>query len=278
MGRAKCNVIQGFGYALHAVQDFYSHSNRSDARNEKEVISIRNPPGLGNTDIAAFLSLRARPDLLLQKRISRWLSSGCFHPAELVIGEHGVFNCKDRITHATMNKDEGVITSDGQTSNPKTSRGQKDNNFETAVRLAIKDTKRQWTDFKESLRSEYGARKANLMICAITKDDPRKSCQGRYLAIAVDSSGSNTWTDPNNLRISVTKSLVTNLISQQDVNEDDLPDLVTIVDFDGGARAVYPLGDPLEAAFDGIDSSGDTNIASGISAPLDELMANSLMV
>ena len=245
-GRAKCNVLQGFGYALHAVQDFYSHSNYGDSRNEKEVISIKNPPGLGNTERAKFLDLRTWTGLPLSKFISRWLSTGCFNPAELILGEKGVLNCKGRITHATMNKDEGDITNDGKTSNPATARGKKGKNFDSAVRLAIDDTRRQWKDFQDRLRSEYGAAKANLMICAITKDDPKNSCQGRYLAIAVDSSGSNVWTDPKNLRISAAQSFVSKLVSKKDVSDDDddgLPDQVTIIDFDGSARVVYNLCD-----------------------------------
>jgi hypothetical protein len=57
-GRAKCNGLQGFGYALHGVQDFYSHSNYGDARNDKETISVLNPPGLENTEKTRFLDFR----------------------------------------------------------------------------------------------------------------------------------------------------------------------------------------------------------------------------
>ncbi|KAL9611328.1 MAG: hypothetical protein Q9167_004011 [Letrouitia subvulpina] len=271
LGRAKCNVLQGFGYALHGVQDFYSHSNYGDSRNDKEAISILNPPGLGNKEKASFLDLRTWTGLPLNKFISRWLSTGCFNLVELVHGESGVLGCNGRITHATLNKDEGDITEAGKTSNPKTPRGKKGNNFDSAVRLAIEDTRRQWKDFQDRLRSEYGATKANLMICAITKDDPKNSCQGRYLAIAVDSSGSNSYTDPKNLRISAAQSFVSKLVPKKDVSDDGLPDLVTVIDFDSSARVVYPLGDPSQASFAGIDSSGDTDIASGISASIDEL-------
>lgn len=271
LGRAKCNVLQGFGYALHGIQDFYSHSNYGDSRNDKEVISILNPPGLGNTEKARFLDLRTWTGLPLNKFISRWLSTGCFNLIELVHGESGVLGCKGRITHATLNKDEGDISEAGKTSNPKTQRGKKGNNFDSAVRLAIEDTRRQWKDFQDRLRSEYGATKANLMICAITKDDPKNSCQGRYLAIAVDSSGSNRYTDPKNLRVSAAQSFVSKLVQKKDVSEDGLPDLVTVVDFDSSARVIYPLGDPSQASFAGIDSSGDTDIASGIGASIGEL-------
>ena len=44
-GRAKCNVIEGLGRALHGVQDFYSHSNYADERDPSRPLAITNPPG-----------------------------------------------------------------------------------------------------------------------------------------------------------------------------------------------------------------------------------------
>jgi len=270
-GRAKCNVLQGFGYALHGVQDFYSHSNYGDARNDKETISIFNPPGLGNTEKARFLDLRTWTGLPLSKFISRWLSTGCFNVLELATGQSGVMGCKGRITHASLQKDEGDITEAGTTSNPVTPRGKIGDNFNSAVQLAIQDTRRQWKDFQDRLRDEYGAKKANLMVCAIAKYDPRNSCQGRYLAVAVDSSSSNSWTDPKNLRIAAVQSFISKLVSTKDVDVDGLPDLVSVIDFDGTAKVISPLDDPSKATLAGIDSSGGTSIATGISTSINEL-------
>jgi hypothetical protein len=64
---------------------------------------------------------------------------------------------------------------------------------------------------------------------------------------------------------------VDSLVDSANVGDDNLPDLVTVVDFDSSARVVYPLGDPAGAAFDGIDSSGGTFIAGGITLSLEEL-------
>ena len=50
--------------------------------------------------------------------------------------------------------------------------------------------------------------------------------------------------------------------------------MVTVVDFDYSASVIYSLGDPAGAKFDGIDSSGGTDIASGVEAAINELTKN----
>ena len=109
------------------------------------------------------------------------------------------------------------------------------------------------------------------MICAITRDDPLKSCTGRRVAIVIDSSGSNTETDPSNLRIVAGQALNAGLISQAEAAEDELPDQSAVVDFDNSARLVSPLADPDAASFAGIDSAGGTDIGSGVSLAIAEL-------
>jgi hypothetical protein len=52
------------------------------------------------------------------------------------------------------------------------------------------------------------------------------------------------------------------------------PDRSAVIDFDSRARVVSPLADPSQAKFDGIDSSGDTNIGAGVNLALDELARN----
>ena len=39
-GRAYCNVLENFGAALHASQDFYSHSNWSDQQDSSKPLSV----------------------------------------------------------------------------------------------------------------------------------------------------------------------------------------------------------------------------------------------
>ena len=48
--------------------------------------------------------------------------------------------------------------------------------------------------------------------------------------------------------------------------------MVTVIDFDNSARVLYPMGDPAKATFDAIDSAGGTNIGSGISLAIDEIL------
>lgn len=81
----------------------------------------------------------------------------------------------------------------------------------------------------------------------------------RKVAIVVDSSGSNEWNDPTNLRVAAGQSLVANLGDT---------DQVAIVDFDGSAAVISPLGPASAASFVGIDASGDTCISCGVEEAL----------
>jgi hypothetical protein len=97
---------------------------------------------------------------------------------------------------------------------------------------------------------------------------------GRKVAIVIDSSGSNTGTDPNNFRIVAGKNINDALISQAKATADKQADLVTVIDFDASASVIYPLGDPTAAAdaqIDTIDSSGGTAIFNGVSSAIDEM-------
>jgi hypothetical protein len=93
-------------------------------------------------------------------------------------------------------------------------------------------------------------------------------CQGRKLGIVIDSSGSNQDTDPGNLRIAAAQAFNSMLVTDTQAGP---PDRVTVIDFDGSARVIYPLGDPAQASFDGIDSEGSTFIAGGVAAAIAEL-------
>ncbi|KAK3389200.1 hypothetical protein B0H63DRAFT_506854 [Podospora didyma] len=94
---------------------------------------------------------------------------------------------------------------------------------------------------------------------------------GRRLAVVIDSSGSNMDTDPSNLRIAAGAAFVDSLVPASAAGSGKAPDLVAVIDFDSSARVVYPLGDPANATFEGIDSDGGTLIASGIQLAVEEL-------
>ena len=108
-------------------------------------------------------------------------------PAELTTGCYvlkdevpGVGECAQRVTHAALNKDRGLIDPDtGKTTDPTTPRGMVEDNFAKAVSGAVTETRRQWTDFQSELTARYGREKGALMICALTHDDPVNDCRGR---------------------------------------------------------------------------------------------------
>ena len=164
--RAKCNALGGFGKALHGVQDFYAHSNWADVA--KAPHNVKNPPGLGMREVAPMLDMSAPLDF----DIPRNLSTGCF---SLLENEQfpWMSPCKDRITHDILNKDTGHISpSSGKASWASTRRGKKNGNFKEAVRLAVLDTQRQWKNFMAELNAFYGTTRAELIICALTTDNP----------------------------------------------------------------------------------------------------------
>jgi hypothetical protein len=257
-GRAKCDVLEGLGRTLHGAEDFYSHSNWSDQAAPGPV-GVDNPPGLGHAGVAPVLDLRAAG-----VSVPPALSTGCFSLIP--------FGCRKRVTHGVLNKDEGLVDpSTGATSSPTTPRGRVGTNFDRAVSGAVAEAGRQWKDLAAEIVATYGATKGNLMICAITHDDPMKDCTGRLLVIVVDSSGSNQETDPGNLRIGAAQAFNESLVGEAEANEDERPDQSASVDFDDSARLISPLGDPSRTSFAGIDSDGGTDIGAGVSVAIQEL-------
>jgi len=272
---AKCTALLGFGRALHGVQDFYSHSNWADHANPNITIGLANPPGLGYTFLADFLDSR----FVGSPFIPHNLTTGCFagFRHDETVGEG---DCLGRVTHHALNKDGGLVDAGdyGGTgaSNPDFGPRDTTENFRRAVVAAEKETRRQWRTFRDALVDTHGDVKGSRIICALTRDDPIKDCNGRKIGIVVDSSGSNQDTDPSNLRISAATQINAQLITadRAAANPNAKPDLVTVVDFDEAASVIYPLGDPSGADFSSIDSSGGTYIAGGIAAAIDEITAD----
>ncbi|MEV4251821.1 hypothetical protein AB0J52_01490 [Spirillospora sp. NPDC049652] len=175
-GRAKCDVIEQFGRGLHAVQDFYSHSNWADTASSAPV-GVTNPPGLGHTEPSPLFRLFAgsRPT---PADIPAKLTTGCFDEAAAGSGEKLGCSGGKRIRHHALNKDLGLIDpSNGHTSDPTTDRGRIDKNFSRAVALAITDTRRQWRDLVNALEQRYPNGKGTRMACAVTHDHPTKDCR-----------------------------------------------------------------------------------------------------
>jgi len=176
--RAKCASLEGFGRALHGAQDFYSHSNWADVADPSRPIGADNPPGLNLPAPSPVLDLRGSSALT----VPRDLTTGCFVLRDSV---PGVGACERRVTHAALNKDNGLVDqSTGTTTSPTTPRGKVESNFAKAVAAAMVETRHQWQDLRAALETSYGAQRASRMACALTRDDPLNDCRGRSRAAA----------------------------------------------------------------------------------------------
>jgi hypothetical protein len=160
-GRAKCNVLEDFGMALHTAQDFYAHSNWVDIPDRTRPRGLDNPPGLGHSGWAPWMRLRASP------AFPRGLITGCYGTPEATA-------CKGRVMHAALHKDTGVI--DPRPGAGTSPRGAINGNFARAVEAARLDTRDKWDLLRERLVSAYGVRRGGLMACAIVMDEPVRDC------------------------------------------------------------------------------------------------------
>jgi hypothetical protein len=169
-GRAKCNVLERFGRVLHAAQDFYSHTNWTDAAASGPV-SATNPPGLNKRGPSPYLDLRTT------KPFPAGLISGCFEEKSAISEPANCNYGKDklpRVKHLALNKDKGTI--DPALGAGATERGKINDNFRHAVEAAIADSQDKWATLKEQLVLTYGPSRGTLMICALTRDKPMKAC------------------------------------------------------------------------------------------------------
>jgi hypothetical protein len=162
-GRAKCQVLEHLGQALHAAQDFYSHANWVDQAGPG-VTGPANPPGLNHRGRA--------PWLMGQGPFPAGLISGCYD------GFPEAAYCGGRVRHAALNKDNGqiVIT---DPAHPvigvgTTDRGMINDNFRHAVEAAIDETGARWDAFAARLNQRYGEARARRMLCAIRSDEPAR--------------------------------------------------------------------------------------------------------
>jgi hypothetical protein len=175
-GRIKCEVLQQFGYALHAIEDFYSHSNLADL-NYTWPITWQNPPGIGSTILPQFWNMTIAtgdPSLLPNST----LSSGCYPDSDCVKAS--------RTAHEYLNKDKCDIDPlTGQVTNPRTPRGQMlpggVSNAQLAVTMAIRQTRQAWSDLQQLIIQKEGSDRAARIICAIASDNP-DSCGERAAA------------------------------------------------------------------------------------------------
>lgn len=100
-------------------------------------------------------------------------------------------------------------------------------------------------------------------------DSSEESYANVDVAFVIDSSGSMTSNDRDNVRKSVTKNFINKLSSS---------DRGAVIDFDDSARVCSGLTsdkDVLSSAVDRIDSSGGTNLSVGIQAAIDLFTSSS---
>ncbi|RYF93317.1 MAG: hypothetical protein EON95_09385 [Caulobacteraceae bacterium] len=158
-GRAKCNVLEDIGLALHASQDFYSHSNWGDRENTGKPIARDNPRGLNNSVPAAWLDPASPgtpfPDGLI---------TGCYEGfPEPTNCNYGFF--KSRVKHSYLNKDGAGKD-----------RASINGNFQKVFNLAATDTWRKWQWVESQIMATYPGSRGNAIICGL-RNDSAASCQ-----------------------------------------------------------------------------------------------------
>jgi hypothetical protein len=175
--RAKCVVLEDFGRALHGVQDFYAHSNWADEADAARPAGADNPPGLNRSAPSPVLDLRGTDT----PAVPRDLTTGCYVLKDRI---PGVGACDGRVTHAALNKDNGLVDPvTGSVTAPSTPRGMVRSNFAKAVAGAVAETGHQWQEFQRALATAYGTRKASLITCVLTHDNPLEDCRALTPAV-----------------------------------------------------------------------------------------------
>ena len=163
---AKCEVLNGLGRALHLAEDFWSHSNWGDEA-AAGPISVTNPPGLNRDEIPAFFEYPTPAKYSIPDR----LLTGCDDSLPL-------HECKNRVTHSNVAKDNGKINPNNGTATPtdKYPRSLVGDNFQAAVRGARKQAKFTWREVQRAIGDKYGDARGDEIVRAITHDAPWTDC------------------------------------------------------------------------------------------------------
>ncbi|KAK4465906.1 hypothetical protein QBC42DRAFT_260637 [Cladorrhinum samala] len=265
LARPKCSTLEGFGRALHGVQDFYSHSNWADKTDTSKPISASNPPGLAMNGTAPFLNLRAIGPIP-EDQVPRNLTTGCFAIPD---STPGTGSCTGRVTHNTLNKDHGVINLDatfGEVGVFSLRAAVIPENFHNAVTAAVQASREAWGSLRDELRHRYGVVAGNLMICALVRDDPIKDCRTRTVAVALDSSQKSVDDGTLELEQKLAKELNSRLTMHG-------LDRVEVIYFSETPSVLYPLGYPDSARFEVVKPGGRANIGQAIEAAIDDSIA-----
>lgn len=169
-GSAKCAVVNHLGRALHIAEDFWSHTNWADAADPSQPISVKNPAGLGRTDIPAVVRYPGSTSA----PIPDGLISGCDDSVPVL----GPLECKGRVSHSSLAKDNGAIDPSNCESASTTKKyaragitgesGQ--SNFVLAVCGAMRQAQQTWSDFSDAVISSYGAERGRRILDVVSQD------------------------------------------------------------------------------------------------------------
>ena len=180
-GRIKCEVLQQFGYALHVVQDFYSHSNYADYT-DLFPYNWRNPVGLLSSSTPELWDFRK--DYSSLPLPNEALSTGCYP-------DDNCYIYNQRTPHLLLNKDKAMI--DPLTGNVTDPRGFRGGitfngipNEKRAVDMAIRQTRAAWMDLQAIIIKKEGQERGRKIICAIASDNPNRDCNRPQASSASD--------------------------------------------------------------------------------------------
>ncbi len=237
---AKCRVFNGLGRALHAAEDFWSHSNWADQAdptrptmltpgsiqfggagwqkvmiappNAKDpVYSISNPSGLGRTDVVPFLRYPVPSGLIPTAATvadGAAAITGCDDSLVETTKVMAPGECAPRVGHSVLNKDKGIIDpKTGRTNDPETSRGKIADNFQRAVTGARAQAKAVWGDFAAQVLVRYGAERGERILTALTTDTPWSACK------VADGSSAKGYGPPSGTK-SALRSVTARVVNQ----------------------------------------------------------------
>jgi hypothetical protein len=167
---AKCEVLNRLGRALHLSEDFWSHTNWADFADPGQPISIKNPPGLGRIDVPAGLRYPGGGSA----GVPDGLISGCDDSVPVL----GAIECKGRVTHSVLAKDNGNINPGscaGASPTSKYARAQVTSpygqqNFSLAVCGAMVQTQQTWRDLRDAIVATYGDERGGAIVSILTSD------------------------------------------------------------------------------------------------------------
>lgn len=261
---AKCEVLNRLGRALHLAEDFWSHTNWADSADSGQPISIQNPPGLGRTDVPDGLRYpgggsAAVPDGLI---------SGCDDSVPVL----GAIECKGRVTHSVLAKDNGNINAGSCGGASPTSKYPRAavtgdtgrQNFSLAVCGAMAQAQQTWRDLANAIVATYGSPRGDLIVEAITSDSVPVG------ASAPDESESPSASPSESTSESASASPTSS--ASASVSPSPVADASASASLDVATASPAPTGDPATPADapSGEAAEGDIDRQAAAAAPAAE--------